>query len=82
MCFMAFKDQDKINYNFDDDEYMIEYKKLLKDINKLDERILHSRKRFLGFKRNLMKSKKFFSKVEASKISLEKANKKLLKKNE
>ena len=38
MCFMAFKDQDEVNSNFDDDEFMIEYVEFLKDINKLDEK--------------------------------------------
>ena len=37
MCFMVFKDQYKVNSNFEDDEFMIGYEKLLKDINKLDE---------------------------------------------
>ena len=36
MCFMALEDQDEVNYNFDNDkEFMIGYKELLKDINKL-----------------------------------------------
>ena len=38
MCFMAFEDQDEINSNFDDDEFIIEYEEFLKDINKLDEK--------------------------------------------
>ena len=38
MCFMALKDQDEVNSNFDDDEFMIEYDELHKDINKLDEK--------------------------------------------
>ena len=44
MCFMAFKDQDEVNYNFDDDEFMIEYEKLLKDINKLDKKNISLKK--------------------------------------
>ena len=39
MCFMVLEDQDEVNFNFDnDEEFMIEYKELLKDINKLDEK--------------------------------------------
>ena len=38
MCFMALEDQDEVNYNFDDDEFMIEYEEFLKDINKLNEK--------------------------------------------
>ena len=39
MCFMALEDKDEINSNFDnDEEFMIEYEKWIKDINKLDEK--------------------------------------------
>ena len=39
MCFMVLEDQDEVNSNFDnDEEFMIAYKELLKDINKLDEK--------------------------------------------
>ena len=39
MCFMVLEDQDEVNSNFDnDEEFMIEYEKLFKDINKLDEK--------------------------------------------
>ena len=43
---------------------MIEYEELLKDIKKLDEKNTHLRKRFLCFKRNLMKSKNFFQNLK------------------
>ena len=38
MCFMAFENQDEVNFNFDDDEFIFEFGELLKDINKLDEK--------------------------------------------
>ena len=37
-AFMDFEDQDEVKPNFDDDEFIIEYEELLKDINKLDEK--------------------------------------------
>ena len=39
MCFMAFENQDEVNSNFDDDEFIFEFGEFLKDINKLDEKI-------------------------------------------
>ena len=38
MCFMDFENQDEVNSNFDDDEFIFEYEKLIKDINKLNEK--------------------------------------------
>ena len=50
MCFMTFEDQDKVNYNFDnDEEFIIEYEELFKNINKLDEKNISLKKKF--FKR-------------------------------
>ena len=43
---------------------MIEYEELLKDINKLDEKNTSLRRKFLSFKKNLMKSKKKFQKLK------------------
>ena len=55
---------------------MIEYEEFLKDINKLDEKNTSLKKKVF----KLQKEK--FSKVEASKISLEKVNEELLKENQ
>ena len=59
MCFMALEDQDEVNSNFDDDEFMIEYEELLKDINKLDEKNTSLKNKELD------EIKEIFSKVEA-----------------
>ena len=82
ICFMAFEDQDKVNSNFDDDEFIFEYNELLKDINKLDEKNTSLKKKVFELKKELDEVKENFSKVEASKISLVKVNEELLKKNE
>ena len=37
MCFMTFEDKDEVSSDFDDDEFIIEYKELLKDISKLKD---------------------------------------------
>ena len=56
MCFMAFENQAKVNSNFDDDDgFMIEYEEFSRTSTSLMKRIPHLRKRFLSFKRNLMK---------------------------
>ena len=31
MCFIAFEDQDEVNSDFDDDEFIIEYEEFLKE---------------------------------------------------
>ena len=72
MCFMALKDPDEVNSNFDNDE------ELLKDINKLDEKNTSLKKKVFELQKELDEIKEFFSKVEALKISLEKVNKELL----
>ena len=82
ICFIAFEDQDEVNSNFDDDEFMIEYEELLKDINKLDEKNTLVKKKVFELQKELDEIKENFSKIEASKIFLEKVNEKLLKKNE
>ena len=82
MCFMAFEDQDEINSNFDDDEFMIEYEELLKDINKLEGKNNSLKKKVFELKKELDEIKENFSKFEASKTSLEKVNEELLKNNE
>ena len=35
MCFMAFKDQNEVKSNFDDDEFIIEYGELLNKLTSL-----------------------------------------------
>ena len=83
MCFMALEDQDEVNSNFDNDEKsMIEYEELLKDINKFDEKNTPRKKKVFELQNELDEIKEIFSKVEASKISLENVNEELLKKNE
>ena len=82
MCFMAFEDQDEVNSNFDDDEFIIEYEELLKDINKLDEKNTSLKRKVLDLQKELDEIKEKFSKVEASKISLENVNEERLKRNE
>ena len=83
MCFMALEDQDKVNSNFDnDEEFMIEYKELFKDIKKLDEKNTSLKKKVFELQKELNEIKENFSKVEASQISLENVNEELLKKNE
>ena len=82
MCFMALEDQDEINSNFDDNEFMIEYEELIKGINKLDEKNISPKKKVFELQKELNEIKEKFFKVKASKISLEKVNEELLKKNE
>ena len=53
MCFIALKDQDQINSNFDDDEFMIEFEELLKDINKLDEKNTSLKKKVFELQKEL-----------------------------
>ena len=53
MCFMALEDQDEVNSNFDDDEFMIEYDELLKDINKLDEKSILLKKKVFELQKEL-----------------------------
>ena len=83
MYFMALEDQDAVNSNFDnDEEFMIEYEELLKDINKLDEKNTLLKKKVFELKKERDEIKENFSKVEASKFSLEIVSEELLKKNE
>ena len=83
MYFMALEDQDAVNSNFDnDEEFMIEYEELLKDINKLDEKNTLLKKKVFELKKERDEIKEKFSKVEASKFSLEIVSEELLKKNE
>ena len=63
MCFMAFKDQDEVNSNFDDDEFIIEYEELFKDINKLDEKNTSIKKKVFELQKELVEIKEKFSKV-------------------
>ena len=80
---MALEDQDKVNSNFGkDEEFMIEYEELLKNINKFDEKNTSLKKKIFKLKKKLDEIKEKFSKVEASNIYLENVNKELLKKNE
>ena len=82
MCFMALEDQDEVNSDFDDDEFIIEYEELLKVINKLDEKNTSLNRKVFELQKELDEFKENFSKVEASKISLENVNEEPLKKNE
>ena len=70
MCFMAFEDQDVINFNFNDDEFIIEYEELLSDINKLNEKYTSLKKKVFELQKEFDEIKEKFSKVEASKFSL------------
>ena len=59
MCFMALKDQVEVNSNFDnDEEFMIEYEELLKDINKLDEKNTSLKMKIFELKKELDEIKK------------------------
>ena len=66
ICFMTFENQDEVNSNFDDDEFMIEYEELLKDINKLHENNTSLKKKVFELQKKLNEIKKKISKVEAS----------------
>ena len=68
--------------NSNDNKFMIEYEELLKDINKLDKKNTSLKKKVFELQKELDEIKEIFSKVETSKISIEKVNKKLLKKCE
>ena len=84
MCFMAFEDQDKVSSDsdFDDDEVSFEYDELLIALYKFGENNTSLKKKIFELQKELDEIKENFSKVEASKISLEKVNEELLKKNE
>ena len=82
MCFMAFEDQDKVSSDFDDDEVSFEYDELLIALCKFGENNTSLKKKIFELQKELDEIKENFSKVEASKISLEKVNEELLKKNE
>ena len=67
MCFMAFEDRDKVNSNSNsnyDDDISFEYDELLITLYKFDENNTSLKKKFLSFKKNLMKSKKIFQKLK------------------
>ena len=82
MCFIALEDQHEVNSNFDnDEEFMIEYEELPKDINKIDEKNNSLKKKVFKLQKELDEIKEIFSKVETSKIYLENVNEELLKKN-
>ena len=84
MCFMAFEYQDKVSSNSDsdDDEVSFEYDELLIALYKFGENNTSLKKKIFELQKELDEIKENFSKVEASKISLEKVNGELLKKNE
>ena len=84
MCFMAFEDQDKVSSDSDsdDDEVSFEYGELLIALYKFGENNTSLKKKIFELQKELDEIKENFSKVEASKISLEKVNEGLLKKNE
>ena len=64
MCFIAFENQDEVNSNFDDDEFIIEYEEFLKDINKLDEKNTFLKKKVFELKKEPNEIKENFSKFE------------------
>ena len=84
MCFMAFEEKDEVNSNLDENEdFIFEYDDLLKAIYKLDEKNTSIKKNLFELQKELDEIKlQKFSKIKASKISLEKENEELLKKNE
>ena len=72
-CFMAFEDKDEVNSNLDEDEeFMFKYDDLLKAIYKLDENNTLLKKKVFELQKELDEIKENFSKIEASKNSLEK----------
>ena len=86
MCFMAFEDQDKVSSDSDsdsdDDEASFEYDELLIALYKFGENNTSLKNNIFELQKELNEIKENFSKVEASKISLEKVNEELLKNNE
>ena len=85
MCFMDFEDQNKVNSDYDydyDDDISFEYDEFLIALYKFDENNTSLKKKVFKLQKELDEIKEHFSKVEASKISLEKINKELIKKNE
>ena len=84
MCFMAFEDQDKVSFDSDsdDDEVSFEYDELLIALYKFGENNTSLKKKIFELQKELDEIKENFSKVETSKISLEKVNEELLKKIE
>ena len=60
MCFMAFRDQDEVNSNFDDDEFIIKYEELLKNISKLDDNNTSLKKKFFELQKELDEIKEKF----------------------
>ena len=74
MCFMAFEDQDKVSSysDSDDDEVStFEYDELLIALYKFGENNTSLKKKIFELQKELDEIKENFSKVEASKISLE-----------
>ena len=84
ICFMAFEDQDKVSFDSDsdNDEVSFEYDELLIALYKFGENNTSLKKKIFELQKELDEIKESFSKVEASKIYLEKVNEELLKKNE
>ena len=84
MCFMAFEDQDKVSSDSDsdDDDVSFEYDELLIALYKFGENNTSLKKKIFELQKELDEIKENFSKVEVSKISLEKVNEELLKRNE
>ena len=64
MCFMAFEDQDEVNSNFENDEFMIEYDESLKDINKLNEKNNSLKKKVFEIQKELDEIKENFQKLK------------------
>ena len=79
ICFMAFEDQDKVSS--DDDEVSFKYDELVIALYKFGENNTSLKKKIFELQKELDEIKENISKVEALKISLEKVNEKLLKKN-
>ena len=82
MCFMSFEDQDKVSSDSDSDEVSFEYDELLIALYKFGENNTSLKKKIFELQKELDEIKENFSKVEASKIYLEKVIEELLKKNE
>ena len=53
MCFIDFEDQDEVKSDFEDDEFMIKYKELLKDINTLNENNISLKKKVFELQNEL-----------------------------